>query len=153
MLEIGCGIGRMTRHLAGIFGEVHAVDVSGEMIEIAREKLSDLANVHLFETGGSDLEPFEDGFFDFAYSFIVFQHIPYRDAVVSYLREVHRTLRPGGLFKFQVQGQEMKRTDTWLGVGFNAAELGSLAEEIGFTPIKSSGEGTQYFWNWWVRNE
>jgi len=32
LLEIGCGIGRMTRALAEIFGEVYATDVSGEMI-------------------------------------------------------------------------------------------------------------------------
>jgi cyclopropane fatty-acyl-phospholipid synthase-like methyltransferase/glycosyltransferase involved in cell wall biosynthesis len=151
MLEIGCGIGRMTRHLAGVFGEVHAVDVSGAMIAKAREKLADLPNVHLLETSGSDLAPFDDGFFDFAYSFIVFQHIPDKDVIVSYFREVHRTLKPGCLFKFQVQGQEMKKTDTWIGAGFSAEEISSLAAEIGFTPIRSSGEGTQYFWNWWLR--
>ena len=32
MLEIGCGIGRMTWHLARVFGEVYAVDVSGEIV-------------------------------------------------------------------------------------------------------------------------
>src|SRR5262249_38487185 len=30
LLEIGCGIGRMTRRLAESFGEVHATDVSAE---------------------------------------------------------------------------------------------------------------------------
>ena len=36
VLEIGCGAGRLTRALANLFGEVHAVDVSGEMIARAR---------------------------------------------------------------------------------------------------------------------
>src|SRR5580700_63477 len=36
VLEIGCGAGRLTRALAKMFGEVHAVDVSGEMV--ARSK-------------------------------------------------------------------------------------------------------------------
>ena len=49
-LEIGCGAGRMTRHLAEIFGEVHAVDVSGEMIAKARERLAGLDNVRLHHT-------------------------------------------------------------------------------------------------------
>src|SRR5512134_735483 len=31
VLEIGCGAGRLTRALSSIFGEIHAVDVSGEM--------------------------------------------------------------------------------------------------------------------------
>src|SRR5204862_2995770 len=29
VLEIGCGAGRITRALSGLFGEAHAVDVSG----------------------------------------------------------------------------------------------------------------------------
>ena len=41
VLEIGCGAGRITRALAGLFGEVHAVDVSGEMVAQARAALAD----------------------------------------------------------------------------------------------------------------
>src|SRR5262245_48993215 len=40
VLEIGCGAGRITRALSGLFGEVHAVDVSGEMVEQARAALA-----------------------------------------------------------------------------------------------------------------
>src|SRR5207344_2279905 len=49
VLEIGCGAGRLTRALASIFGEVHAVDVSGEMIARARKALADRSNVHLYQ--------------------------------------------------------------------------------------------------------
>ena len=31
-IEIGCGAGRITRALARLFGEVHGVDISGEMV-------------------------------------------------------------------------------------------------------------------------
>src|SRR3979411_45418 len=41
VLEIGCGAGRITRALAGLFGEVHAVDVSGEMVRLASEAVRD----------------------------------------------------------------------------------------------------------------
>jgi len=44
VLEIGCGAGRMTRALANLFGEVHAVDVSGEMIAQARQALAGYGN-------------------------------------------------------------------------------------------------------------
>src|SRR5207247_2085566 len=40
ILEIGCGAGRVTRPLANLFGEVHAVDVSGEMVARARQALA-----------------------------------------------------------------------------------------------------------------
>src|SRR4051794_34008209 len=32
VLDFGCGAGRVTRALANIFGEVHGVDISGEMV-------------------------------------------------------------------------------------------------------------------------
>jgi SAM-dependent methyltransferase/glycosyltransferase involved in cell wall biosynthesis len=150
-LEIGCGIGRMTRHLAAIFGEIHGVDVSGEMVAEGRRRLADLDNVFLYETSGSDLAPFEDASLDFAFSFIVFQHIPYKDAILAYFREVHRTLKPGCMFKFQVQGGEIPAPDTWHGVGFDPTEMAAIAKDIGFVPEGSVGEGTQYFWHWWRR--
>ena len=151
MLEIGCGIGRMTRHLAGIFGEVHGVDVAPTMVAMGREKLADLPNAHLHNASGMDLEMFADGFFDFAFSYIVFQHIPFREAIVSYFREVHRTLKPGCLFKFQVQGAAIENPNTWVGVGFSADEMQAHAQEIGFRRLREEGVGTQYYWHWWQR--
>ena len=76
VLEIGCGAGRMTRALAASFGEVHAVDISTEMIALAKRNLSDLRNVFLHKNNGIDLSEFPDQSLDFAFSFIVFQHIP-----------------------------------------------------------------------------
>ena len=151
VLEIGCGVGRMTRHLAEIFGRVEGVDVSGEMIAKAHENLAHLSNVGLHETSGADLACFEDGTFDFAFSFIVFQHIPSREVIVNYLEEVHRTLKPGGLFKFQVSSASPPDPDTWIGVGFPEQEMCELADRIGYDVVRMRGQGTQYFWNWWIR--
>ena len=55
VLEIGCGAGRLTRALANLFGEVHAVDISGEMIEHARHALHDKPNAHVYQNNGYDL--------------------------------------------------------------------------------------------------
>ncbi len=158
LLEIGCGVGRMTEHLAETFGEVHGVDVSGEMVATAKQRLSHFDNVNVHETNGIDLALFPDSFFDFAFSFIVFQHIPFREVIEGYLREVSRVLKPGRVFKFQVQGTSGERfaaleKNTWLGVGFSAAEMYALAAEIGFEVLRSEGEGTQYFWQWWRAGE
>ena len=60
VLEIGCGAGRMTRALAGVFGEVHGVDVSGEMIAQARQLLTGCENVHLYQNNGTDLSVLSD---------------------------------------------------------------------------------------------
>src|SRR5437868_1960907 len=55
VLEIGCGAGRITRALSGLFGEVHAVDVSGEMVAKARVALGDRPNAFVYQNNGKDL--------------------------------------------------------------------------------------------------
>jgi SAM-dependent methyltransferase len=104
MVEIGCGIGRMTHGFAQLFGEVHAIDVSEEMIRQAKDNLIHLNNVSLYNTSGSDLAPFADASIDFCFSYIVFQHIPSKDIIFNYFAEAGRVLRPGGVFHVQVKG-------------------------------------------------
>ena len=55
VLEIGCGAGRVTRALSRLFGEVYAVDISGEMIAQAKQALASQPNAHLFQNSGADL--------------------------------------------------------------------------------------------------
>ena len=154
IIEIGCGAGRVTRALAGVFGEVHAIDVSGEMIARARQALSDHPNAHIYQNNGKDLDVLPPGPYDFAFSTIVFQHIPSREVIYNYVREVHRLLRPGALFKFQVQGDSSMETspdDTWLGVPFSDADAVRMAESCGFEPRHRHGAGDQYFWLWFFK--
>src|SRR6202047_2308755 len=114
-LEIGCGPGRLLRPMSRHFVEIHGVDVSDEMIALARQKLHDIPNAHPHTTDGSSLRRFEDEFFDFVYSYAVFQHIPSRDVVYEYMRETQRVVKVGGLVRFQFNG--LPRTgaafDTW----------------------------------------
>lgn len=93
-LEIGCGIGRMTKHLTSIFGEVHSTDVSGEMIRQAGQRLGHLSNVHLHETSGVDFVALPDDYFDVAFSAYVFQHVPDKSVIESNIREAYRVVKP-----------------------------------------------------------
>jgi ubiquinone/menaquinone biosynthesis C-methylase UbiE len=154
VLEIGCGAGRLTRALSNIFGEVHAVDVSGEMVELARRAVADRPGVHVYQNNGCDLSVIPAQEFDFAYSAIVFQHIPSREVIENYVREVHRLLRPGALFKFQVQGDsrvESSPDDTWLGVSYSDQAATEMAHRCGFEPRYRYGAGEQYFWLWYFK--
>jgi SAM-dependent methyltransferase len=154
VLEIGCGAGRVTRALARIFGEVYGVDISGEMVRQAREALADTPNVHILQNNGKDLDVLGSIGFDFAFSSIVFQHIPSREVIESYVRAVRRRLRRGGLFKFQVQGGEALDNppdDTWLGVTFSERDARDMALRCDFRMRYSYGAGTQYFWLWFFR--
>jgi len=154
VLEIGCGAGRVTRALAQIFGEVHGIDVSGEMVKLARQALAPFPNAYAHQNNGYDLTVLNGHTFDFAFSTIVFQHIPSREVIENYVREVHRLLRPGALFKFQVQGAtEMNSEpgDTWLGVPWSEQQAIELAERCGFEPRYRHGAGDQYFWLWFFK--
>jgi ubiquinone/menaquinone biosynthesis C-methylase UbiE len=151
ILEIGCGAGRMTKHLGEIFGEVHGVDVSDEMIRLGKTRLKSLGNVHLYHNNGSDLSMFSGNFFDFVFSFITFQHIPEKEVIVNYIKETHRVLNSNRIFKFQVQGylgEEYLKTkkDTWLGVPFSEDEMKEIAKSLNFEVVDMKGQGTQYFW-------
>lgn len=154
VLEIGCGAGRITRALARLFGEVHAVDVSGEMARLAREAVAEFPNAFIYQNNGMDLSVIPCRAFDFAFSCLVFQHIPSCEIIHSYVHSVYHLLRPGGLFKFQVQGDtniESKPDDTWVGVALSEEQIVQIAEACGFESRYRIGVGQQDFWNWFFK--
>jgi cyclopropane fatty-acyl-phospholipid synthase-like methyltransferase len=155
VLEIGCGAGRLTRALANLFGEVHAVDISGEMIARATEALKDRPNAHVYQNNGIDLAPIPAEPFDFAFSLYVFQHIPSYEIIESYIAEVSRLLRPGALFKFQAQGSslvEVNPEETWVGVPISVEKAGELAARHNFELRYTNGAETEEFWLWFFKN-
>jgi ubiquinone/menaquinone biosynthesis C-methylase UbiE len=151
VLEIGCGAGRMTKHLAAIFGEVTGVDVSGEMIRQARERLATVGNAQFYETSGVDFPMLQDESFDLILSAYVFQHVPSAAVIRSNLEDAWRVLKPGGVFRFQVNAitafdfDELEK-DTWTGADFPEAELRHFAVEKGAQLISLVGAETQYCW-------
>src|SRR5450755_1573794 len=52
-LEIGCGPGRLMRPMSRHFVEIDGVDVSDEMIALAKQRLTDLPNAHAHHTDGA----------------------------------------------------------------------------------------------------
>jgi SAM-dependent methyltransferase len=165
VLEIGCGAGRVTRALAGFFGQVYAVDISRQMVRQARRAVEGFPNVRVFRNNGMDLGAVREHWWnrfglgaklqiDFAFSCIVFQHIPSREIIESYAREVCRLLRPGALFKFQVQGSslvEPEPDDTWVGVPFSERDAREMAQRCGFELRYQRGAGSQYYWLWYFK--
>jgi SAM-dependent methyltransferase len=154
VLEIGCGAGRVTRALADMFGEVHAVDVSGEMVRLARAACAGRKNAFIYQNNGMDLNVITEQVFDFACSMCCFHHIPSREVIENYVREVARKLRPGALFKFEVQGYvelDSKPDDTWCGVAFSDEQAVAMAERCGFEARYRVGAGEEDFRLWFFR--
>jgi ubiquinone/menaquinone biosynthesis C-methylase UbiE len=147
-LEIGCGPGRLMRPLARHFTEIHGVDVSDEMIKLARERLSDTPNATPHLGTGSDLGIFPDEKFDFVYSYAVFQHIPSREVVFHYLKEARRVLKIGGVIRCQLNGlpPHARQYDTWSGVRIAPDEIRQFAIEQDLQLLAMEQIWTQYTW-------
>lgn len=107
-LDLGCGVGRLTIPIAKDTDSfIYGVDISERMLHIAVERAlrADIRNISLLMNDGRSL-PFDDNFFDCAYSMLLFQHIP-AEAVKAYITEVSRVLKPNGVFRFQfIEGDE-----------------------------------------------
>jgi SAM-dependent methyltransferase len=101
MVEIGCGLGRMTHRFAERFGRVYAVDVSPEMLSRAKAQWAGLTNVEFVLGHGNDFPGVADRSVDFVFSYIVLQHVPDQEIVKDYLRETARVLKPGAIAYLQ----------------------------------------------------
>lgn len=101
VLEIGCGVARLGKVIAPRVKLWHGLDVSAQMVEIARERCRELDNVKLSVGNGRDLSGLPEDAFDKIYCHAVFIHMDKED-LYSYLCDARRVLKPGGLFYFDV---------------------------------------------------
>lgn len=114
MLELGCGVGRMTRSFSRRFRVVYALDISPEMLKQGRALHPDFPNIVWMQGDGQGLGMFADASLDFVFSFIVLQHMPTPQLGLNYVREMLRVLRPGGAFCFQFNNSQVP-TMNWRG--------------------------------------
>ncbi len=91
VLEIGCGLGRVTSQFAHHFERADGVDISPAMIAQAIAA-SPSANLHFSVVDGDRLNGFNSETIDLVYCGLVFQHIPDATVIQSYLQEIARVL-------------------------------------------------------------
>jgi len=101
-VELGCGVGRVTRWLAERFSELEALDISATHLAVAESYLAacGIENVNLRRL--QNVEEFARlEVADFVFSVIVLQHNP--PPVMAFLvRAMLGILKPGGLAYFQL---------------------------------------------------
>jgi len=96
VLDIGCGSGWAARLMAqqALEGSVVGIDVSDEMISVARKESADYPNLE-FQVASAEHLPFGDAEFTHAFSM---ESLYYYTDIASALAEIRRVLNKGGLF-------------------------------------------------------
>ena len=130
VLEIGCGVGRLTRVLAARAASVRALDVSQRMLDLATEHNPSLQNVDWILGDGSTLSGIDAGSADACVSHVVFQHIPDANITLGYVREIGRVLKPGGWAAFQISNDP----NVHRGAGLLTRAKRSLRVAAGWAP-------------------
>ncbi|WP_406855053.1 class I SAM-dependent methyltransferase [Alsobacter sp. KACC 23698] len=126
VLDLGCGIGRLTGRLASRCGLAVGADVSGGMLAEAARRSGPDRRASYVQVTGRDLRAFRDEAFDLVLAVDVFPYLVQageglaRDGVA----EAARALRPGGAL---VVANLSYRGDD----GRDAADLAAWADEAG----------------------
>jgi 2-polyprenyl-3-methyl-5-hydroxy-6-metoxy-1,4-benzoquinol methylase len=94
ILEVGCGIGYFTGELARSGAEIVAIDVSPELLEIARANYC-APNVR-YEIQNAYALMYSGATFDSVVGSSILHHLEIEEA----LREIYRVLKPGGTIYF-----------------------------------------------------
>lgn len=162
ILDIGCSRGLMLerfRRYAGV--EFVAIELDPEMIELARARGIDAEphQINVLEDGQIAARlPYADASFDVVLAAEIIEHIV---DTQSFLAEIHRVLRPGGVvflstpnilwWKYRLDllaGRYLDMLDYRLRFGddfghvraFTPALLRELVEEAGFAEIRLAGK-------------
>ena len=140
ILDVGCGSGWAARLLAERSGGGHVIgiDVSDEMVRVAREQSINLPNVE-FQVASAESLPFPDNTFTHAFSM---ESLYYYADIAKALREIARVLKPGGVFVTVVDlYQENLPTHQWIETLkvpvqlLSTAEYRSLFQGAGFVKV------------------
>jgi ubiquinone/menaquinone biosynthesis C-methylase UbiE len=96
VLDLGCGTGNMTARLTRLGLCVIGVDLSPEMLAVARHKIPPGMSVRLVQTGAAELiDNFPAGSFDTIVSILMFSELSDAEQRLV-LRQCRSLLRPGG---------------------------------------------------------
>ena len=126
VLELGCGTGSFTRELARSGAEIVAIDVSPELLEIAKLNCS-VPNVR-FQIQNAYSLSYSEAVFDSVVGSSVLHHLEITDA----LREIYRVLKIGGAIYFTEPNMLNPQIAIQKNVPWIKRKLGDSPDETAF---------------------
>jgi len=126
VLELGCGTGYFTRELARSGAQVVAIDVSPELLEIAKANCS-VPNVRYEIQNAYELS-YRDNAFDSVVGSSVLHHLE----VEAALGEIFRVLKPGGAIYFTEPNMLNPQIAVQKNVPWVKRKLGDSPDETAF---------------------
>ena len=140
VLEIACGLGRVSRYVAPYCKKLYCTDILKQAISLAKKELAGFKNIIFRQINGYDLKCFKDDSFDLVFSFGTFFHFDV-EIVFNYFKEIKRVLKRNGvaIIEFRPISKE---------------ELETLDEEIlqrGVVNRASKSWKLRYFSKAWVK--
>ncbi|MFZ0120373.1 MAG: class I SAM-dependent methyltransferase [Pseudonocardiaceae bacterium] len=108
--DIGCGTGRVTAHLHGLGLPVFGIDLSPQMVAVARQAHPELR----FDVGSMTVLDLPDGALGGIVAWYSIIHIP-KERLPEVFAKFHRVLAPGGhvLLAFQVGDEPRHLTEAF----------------------------------------
>jgi SAM-dependent methyltransferase len=140
ILEIGCGTGYFTRELTRLGADIVAIDVSPDLLEIAKAKYS-APNVR-YEIQNAYALTYNDSMFDSVVGSSILHHLEIEEA----LREIYRVLKPGGTIYFTEPNMLNPQIALQKNVPWIKRKLGDSPDETAFFrwPLRRLFEQTGY---------
>jgi SAM-dependent methyltransferase len=136
VLELGCGIGLFTAELAKTGADVTGIDISPDLLEIARAERA-APNVH-YEVQNAYATSYAGSTFETVVGSSVLHHLELESA----LREMHRVLKPGGTIFFTEPNMLNPQIAVQKNVPWIKRKLGDSPDETAFFrwPLRRSLE-------------
>jgi len=140
VLELGCGTGSFTRELARSGADVVAIDVSPELLEIARANCS-APNIQ-YQIQNAYALSYSEGVFDSVVGSSVLHHLEIEAAI----RDIYRVLKPGGTIFFTEPNMLNPQIAMQKNIPWIKRKLGDSPEERAFFrwPLRRLLERTGY---------
>jgi SAM-dependent methyltransferase len=134
LLDVGCGIGRLTALAKERVTSVAAADISDAALTYAKDVVGPSSAVSYHTLNGSDLGGIE-GPFEIIISFATLCHLP-APALLAYLRDFYHLVTPDGFVIIQMyvgSEHQFSETDSFSIRSYERGKLLRCLSEIGFS--------------------